>query len=57
MRDFSIHDAAVPPAPRGTFAAFAEPESNGVRHLRRLAAAGLTHVHLLSAFDLSLIHI
>jgi pullulanase-type alpha-1,6-glucosidase len=51
VRDFSSHDPTVPEARRGTFAAFAEPDSNGVRHLRRLAAAGLTHVHLLPAFD------
>ena len=51
VRDFSIDDRSVPAARRGTFAAFAEPASRGVAHLRRLAAAGLTHVHLLPAFD------
>jgi len=51
VRDFSAQDASVPEALRGTFAAFAVPDTQGVRHLRRLAAAGLSHVHLLPAFD------
>ncbi|WP_067498555.1 pullulanase-type alpha-1,6-glucosidase [Actinoplanes sp. TFC3] len=51
VRDFSIADDTVPPAHRGTFSAFAEEESTGMRHLRMLADAGLTHVHLLPAFD------
>ncbi|MEJ2400920.1 MAG: pullulanase-type alpha-1,6-glucosidase [Xanthomonadales bacterium] len=51
VRDFSSHDPSVPADRRGTFAAFAESDTHGIRHLRRLAAAGLTHVHLLPAFD------
>ena len=51
VRDFSSQDRSVPPVRRGTFLAFTEPDSHGVRHLRRLAAAGLSHVHLLPAFD------
>lgn len=51
VRDFSASDASVPEALRGTFAAFALPQSNGMRHLQGLAQAGLTHVHLLPAFD------
>ncbi|HEX4953267.1 MAG TPA: pullulanase-type alpha-1,6-glucosidase [Thermoanaerobaculia bacterium] len=51
VRDFSIADESVPPARRGTFRAFAEPHSDGMRHLAALARAGLTHVHLLPAFD------
>ncbi|HEU5099103.1 MAG TPA: pullulanase-type alpha-1,6-glucosidase, partial [Roseiflexaceae bacterium] len=51
VRDFSINDASVAPAIRGTFMAFAQPNSDGMRHLRQLAQAGLTHVHLLPAFD------
>ena len=51
VRDFSSQDRSVPPARRGTFLAFTEPDSHGARHLRRLAAAGLSHVHLLPAFD------
>ncbi len=51
VRDFSINDTTVPDAQRGTFAAFANANSNGMKHLRMLAQAGLTHVHLLPAFD------
>ena len=34
VRDFSITDETVPPARRGTFLAFAERDSDGMRHLR-----------------------
>ncbi|WP_240670073.1 pullulanase-type alpha-1,6-glucosidase [Actinoplanes solisilvae] len=51
IRDFSIFDHTVPAAERGTYAAFTRPGSAAMRHLRSLAEAGLTHVHLLPAFD------
>ncbi len=51
VRDFSVHDDRVPEAMKGTFAAFALPWTHGSRHLRRLSRAGLSHVHLLPAFD------
>jgi pullulanase len=51
VRDFSANDASVPPAWRGKFRAFTEPHTNGMAHLRALAGAGLTHVHLLPSFD------
>lgn len=51
VRDYSIADASVPQANRGTFSAFTFTDSNGFRHLRALADAGLTHLHLLPAFD------
>ncbi len=51
VRDFSISDQSVPAADRGTFKAFTVQNSNGMQHLRALAQAGLTHVHLLPAFD------
>jgi len=51
VRDFSISDETVPSKLRGTFAAFNQPKSLGMRHLGNLAKAGLTHVHLLPAFD------
>lgn len=54
VRDFSASDASVPAERRGTYLAFAD-ESNGVRHLRSLASAGLTHVHLLPVFDIATI--
>ena len=56
VRDFSIRDATVPKAHRGRFLAFTHPEANGMRHLRGLAAAGLTHVHLLPAFDFATVN-
>ncbi len=51
VRDFSATDPGVPAPLRGTFAAFASPTSHGLWHLETLARAGLTHVHLLPAFD------
>ncbi|GGM62006.1 hypothetical protein GCM10010106_05040 [Thermopolyspora flexuosa] len=50
VRDFSASDATVPEHLRGTFAAFTR-DGAGMRELRRLAREGLTHVHLLPAFD------
>jgi pullulanase-type alpha-1,6-glucosidase len=51
VRDFSIADVSVPEGDRGRFTAFAQPGSTGMRHLRRLAGAGVSHVHVLPAFD------
>lgn len=53
VRDFSIFDPSIPEADRGTFKAFTHLESNGMQHLGALAAAGLTHIHLLPAFDIA----
>ncbi len=53
VRDFSINDASVPKALRGKYGAFAVDGSRGREHLRGLAAAGLTDVHLLPVFDLA----
>ena len=50
VRDFSINDADVPAGHRGSYLAFAD-EGAGRRHLRALATAGLTTVHLLPTFD------
>ncbi len=55
-RDFSISDETVPEALRGTFKAFTEADSNGVKHLSALADAGLTHLHLLPVFDIATIN-
>ncbi|MEO5988331.1 MAG: pullulanase-type alpha-1,6-glucosidase, partial [Candidatus Eisenbacteria bacterium] len=52
VRDFSVSDSTVPPAHRGRFLAFTD-SSDGTRHLKRLAEAGLTHVHLLPSFDIA----
>ncbi len=55
VRDFSISDPTVPQALRGTYLAFAQPRSAGRSHLRELADAGLTTVHLLPTFDIATI--
>ena len=51
IRDFSISDRTVLEKDRGKYTAFTHIFSNGMLHLWGLAAAGLTHVHLLPAFD------
>ncbi|MEK8030998.1 alpha-1,6-glucosidase domain-containing protein [Ideonella sp. DXS29W] len=53
VRDFSANDLTVPEAHRGKYLAFTDSYSNGMKHLKALAAAGLTDVHLLPAFDLA----
>jgi pullulanase len=53
IRDFSIHDETVPEELRGTYKAFMVKDSNGMKHLEALAKAGLTHIHLLPAFDIA----
>jgi pullulanase-type alpha-1,6-glucosidase len=55
VRDFSIADTTVPAAARGTFSAFTESQSAGMKHLKSLANAGVTHLHLLPAFDFATI--
>jgi pullulanase-type alpha-1,6-glucosidase len=56
VRDFSISDPTVPAGERGTFKAFTHLDSNGMKHLKALADAGLTHIHLLPAFDIASIN-
>jgi pullulanase-type alpha-1,6-glucosidase len=53
IRDFSVADrtAAAP----GTYLAFTDKDSDGSRHLRELAQAGTSYVHLLPAFDIATI--
>ncbi|KRE92784.1 alpha-1,6-glucosidase [Nocardioides sp. Soil774] len=55
VRDFSIGDETVPAAERGTYLAFTHDDTAGMRHLRRLADAGLNTVHLLPVFDIATI--
>ncbi len=54
-RDFSISDPTVPARLRGTYGAFAVSSSHGMKHLRALAAAGLTTVHLMPVNDIATI--
>jgi pullulanase-type alpha-1,6-glucosidase len=53
IRDFSASDETVPEELRGTYKAFTVKDSNGMKHLTGLAEAGLTHIHLLPAFDIA----
>jgi pullulanase-type alpha-1,6-glucosidase len=53
VRDFSIGDRTVPAAHRGTFLAFTDRHSAGMRQLRDLAGAGLNTVHLLPVNDIA----
>jgi pullulanase len=50
IRDFSVNDPTVPSAHQGMYDAFADQNTNGMRHLRSLAAAGLKAVHILPSF-------
>jgi pullulanase-type alpha-1,6-glucosidase len=51
IRDFSIFDDSVDAKFRGGYGAFVSPNGAGMKHLKALADAGVTHVHLLPAFD------
>jgi pullulanase-type alpha-1,6-glucosidase len=55
VRDFSALDPTTPAERRGKYLGFVTPPagtpSDGLDHLAALASAGLTHVHLLPAFD------
>ncbi|MEV5439464.1 pullulanase-type alpha-1,6-glucosidase [Streptomyces sp. NPDC052682] len=53
IRDFSVEDRTAKHP--GTYRAFADQDSAGSRHLRALARAGTSHVHLLPAFDIATI--
>lgn len=50
VRDFSVNDATVAPEHRGTYLAFTDRNSDGMRHLRQLSQAGLRAIHLLPTF-------
>ncbi|WP_369367304.1 pullulanase-type alpha-1,6-glucosidase [Streptomyces sp. CG4] len=51
IRDFSVADKTVPAKDQGSYLAFTDKNSDGSRHLRELARAGTSYVHLLPAFD------
>jgi len=53
VRDFSRDDASVAEKKRGKYTAFGETNSNGMRHLKALAQAGLTDIHLLPVYDIA----
>lgn len=56
VRDFSVNDTSVPTNYRGTFKAFTLADSDGMQHLEALADAGLTHLHILPAFDFATVN-
>ena len=56
VRDFSMSDLSVPAEQRGTYLAFTHAESNAMKHLKSLADAGLTAVHLLPTFHIGSIN-
>ena len=53
VRDFSANDFSVSAVNRGKYLAFTETGSNGMRHLKALADAGLADVHLLPVLDIA----
>ncbi|MFI7409938.1 pullulanase-type alpha-1,6-glucosidase [Streptomyces sp. NPDC049627] len=55
IRDFSVADKSVPARDKGTYLAFTDKLSDGSKHLKRLAGAGTSYVHLLPAFDIATI--
>ncbi|MBX3142375.1 MAG: pullulanase-type alpha-1,6-glucosidase [Trueperaceae bacterium] len=55
VRDFSAADATVPADLVGKYPAFTLEGTHGTNHLRALADAGLTHLHLLPTFDIATI--
>ncbi len=56
LRDFSAKDRTVPAELRGKYGAFTVADSDGMNHLKALADAGLTHIHLLPVFDIATIN-
>ncbi|MFL1453365.1 pullulanase-type alpha-1,6-glucosidase [Marinobacter sp. GN3S48] len=56
IRDFSATDETVAAANRGKYAAFTETASDGIAHLEAMANAGITHLHLLPAFDIATVN-
>ncbi|MDX3753002.1 pullulanase-type alpha-1,6-glucosidase [Streptomyces sp. AK08-02] len=55
VRDFSVADDTVPVKDKGTYLAFTDKDSDGSKHLRELAKAGTSYVHLLPVFDIATI--
>ncbi len=56
IRDFSVNDSTVTAQDRGMYDAFNDQNSNGMKHLRVLAASGLKAVHLLPSFHIASIN-
>jgi len=56
VRDFSSNDMSVPASNRGTYLAFTDSRTYGMRHLEQLAEAGLKAVHLMPTFHIASIN-
>ncbi len=56
LRDFSVNDPTTPSEQQGTYLAFTNLNTRGMKHLRALADAGLSHLHLLPTFDIATIN-
>ncbi|MCM2679888.1 pullulanase-type alpha-1,6-glucosidase [Echinimonas agarilytica] len=56
IRDFSAFDATVSAENRGKYLAFTETNSTSMQHIKELRDAGLTHFHLMPAFDIATIN-
>jgi len=56
VRDFSAFDDTVPDELHGTYLAFTQENSDGMKHLKALSDAGLSHIHLLPVFDFATVN-
>ena len=55
IRDFSALDASTPAEHRGKYSAFTQANTAPVSHLKSLSEVGVSHLHLLPAFDIATI--
>jgi pullulanase len=57
IRDFSASDHTLADnSNRGKYAAFSEPNSAGINHLKQLQRSGINTIHLLPTFDIGTIN-
>lgn len=56
VRDFSALDNSITKEHRGKFKAFTYSNSIGMKHLKKLAKSGLSHIHLLPINDIGTIN-
>lgn len=51
LRDFTAADPNIPEKERGTYLGIVDPRGTGFEHLRSLAQAGVTHIHLMPILE------
>ena len=56
IRDFSNADTKGSSNLNGKYLAYTETNRDSVQHLQKLKSAGLTHIHLLPAFDVATVN-